>query len=76
MEQWIGSVHSKMHAWQTLFFFFAVYRVLEKSSAYIIDMLDIPKHETLGISIEELIAQIGLHDTWFCTWQTIKTVLF
>ncbi len=35
MEQWIGSVHSKM-AWRThFFFFFGVYRVLEKSSSYI-----------------------------------------
>ncbi len=33
MEQWIGSVHSKM-AWQTHFLFFGVYRVLEKSSSY------------------------------------------
>ncbi len=33
MEQWIGSVHSKM-AWQTHFFLFGVYRVLEKSSSY------------------------------------------
>ncbi len=32
MEQWIGSVHSKM-AWQT-HFKFGVYRVLEKSSSY------------------------------------------
>ncbi len=34
MEQWIGSVHSKM-AWRTHFFLFGVYRVLEKSSSYI-----------------------------------------
>ncbi len=35
MEQWIGSVHSKM-AWRThFFFFFGVYHVLEKSSSYI-----------------------------------------
>ncbi len=32
MEQWIGSVHSKM-AWRT--HKFGVYRVLEKSSSYI-----------------------------------------
>ncbi len=33
MEQWIGSVHSKM-AWRTHFFLFGVYRVLEKSYSY------------------------------------------
>ncbi len=35
MEQWIGSVYSKM-AWRITFFFkFGVYRILEKSSSYI-----------------------------------------
>ncbi len=40
MEQWIGSVHSKM-AWQT-HFKFGVYRVLEKSSSYIHSIFGIP----------------------------------
>ncbi len=46
MEQWIGSVHSKM-AWRELIFFkFGVYRVLEKSSSSV-DLF--PKTVTCGI---------------------------